>query len=89
MQVDTKKITRLFRDVELALVSVNNCVTTDRVDAKPDEYSWKIDNTSYIHYLEEIKKEFEKLVNHIQGNDTFQICTHKKICPSKKRIKSC
>ena len=55
---------KLLTEIELALLSVNHCVTTDRVDAQPDENSWRIDETDLILKIQNLHKGIYPLSAH-------------------------
>ena len=54
----SQAIARAIYEAELALASCHNCIATDRADAKPDRYSWRIDNRKEVEALSEITKLF-------------------------------
>ena len=41
-------------DIQLALSSSHNTVTTDNVDAQPDKMHWRIDHTKPVKQIDEI-----------------------------------
>lgn len=43
-------------DIQLTLNSHHNTVTTDNIDAQPDETHWRIDHTQHIKQVDEIAK---------------------------------
>ncbi len=44
-----------IRSIGLALSASNGCVTTDDVNAEPDDMSWVINNTKEIKLLEDME----------------------------------
>lgn len=58
-QIVTQTFDRAFVEaalvhIQLALMACNNCVTTDSVDAKPDETHWRINNDKEIQLIVEL-----------------------------------
>ncbi|AQW81386.1 hypothetical protein CPIN17260_1097 [Campylobacter pinnipediorum subsp. pinnipediorum] len=51
------EIYKAFLDIEIALLSVDNCVATDDTKAEPvDGYSWRIDNKNSFDALCKLRK---------------------------------
>ena len=68
-----------IRSVGLALNSSNGCVTTDDVNAEPDEMSWVIDNTEEIEMLKAIELALVSPSNVIAVVLTEGRCTHQTV----------
>lgn len=53
-QSDLIEIKEMLIDIQLALSSSHNTVTTDDVDAQPDEMHWRINHAKPVKQIDEI-----------------------------------
>lgn len=53
---ELEDIREMLIDIQLTLNSHHNTVTTDNIDAQPDETHWRIDHTQHIKQVDEIAK---------------------------------
>lgn len=51
---ESEDIREMLIDIQLALSSTHNTVTTDDVDAQPDEMHWRINHTEYLEKTNKI-----------------------------------
>lgn len=51
---EKENIQEMLIDIQLALSSSHNTVTTDNVDAQPDEMHWRINHTEYLEKTNKI-----------------------------------
>jgi hypothetical protein len=61
-------IKRSLNSIGLALNVCNNTITTDDIDAKPDDNSWRINHSEEIALLNELEKGFAN------NTDTCPLC---------------
>ena len=55
--MDAKSIRAALRDIGLTLNACHNTIATDRLDAEPDETSWRIDHSREIALVHDLERE--------------------------------
>jgi hypothetical protein len=53
---EVENIREMLINIQLALSSSHNTITTDDIDAQPDETHWRINHNQQIQQIDEIAK---------------------------------
>ena len=80
--MSTTEIKQALHAIGLALNASHNTVTTDRVEAQPDDYSWRIDNSTELAALDRL----ERLL--LSSTDTCPLCNGRSNDPWTRRLKA-